>query len=124
MDERYRHSGGEARHSSEVDRIASGRAHCALCGNVIRPGDDAFVTPDFLADESDPFWRFSDAPVHRTCFLVWDRRKAFVARYNQTARRLVAADGSYLRLTSEGELVRQRPEQPPADDSGFRRNRH
>jgi hypothetical protein len=124
MDERYRRSGGDARRSSEVDRITSGRAHCALCGKAIHPDDDAFVTPDFLADESDEFWRFSDASVHRTCFLVWDRRKAFVARYNHTARRLVAADGSYLRMTSEGELVRKRSEQPPADDSGFGSTSH
>lgn len=107
-----------------MERIESGRAHCALCGHTIRPGDDAFVTPDFLADESDQFWRYSDAPVHRTCFLVWDRRKAFVARYNHTARRLVAPDGSYLRMTSEGELVRQRPEQAPADNPGLRHNSH
>ena len=43
------------------------------------------TTPDFLADEADPFWRFSDASMHRACFLVWDRRKAFVARYNRAA---------------------------------------
>jgi hypothetical protein len=96
-----------------MERIAAGRAYCALCGEVIRREEDAFVTPDFLADEDDPFWRFADAPVHRACFLVWDRRKAFVARYNQTARRLVAPDGSYLRMTSEGEIVRQQVEIPP-----------
>ena len=88
-----------------MERIASGRALCALCGDVIRPGEDAFVTPDFLADESDPLWRFSDAPLHRACFLVWDRRKAFVAHYNRTGKRLIAPDGSSLRMTSEGEIV-------------------
>ena len=50
---------------------AGGRAHCALCGEAIRPQEDALVTPDFLADESDPLWRFADAPMHRACFLVW-----------------------------------------------------
>jgi hypothetical protein len=45
------------------------------------------VTLDFLTDETSPFWRLSDAPVHRACFLVWDRRKAFVARYNHMAKR-------------------------------------
>jgi hypothetical protein len=89
------------------ERIEAGRAYCALCGEVIRPGDDALVTPDFLADEADPFWRFGDAPMHRACFLVWDRRKAFVARYNRLARRWVASDGSHPRMTSEGEIVRR-----------------
>ncbi len=92
-----------------MERIRAGRAHCVLCGDVIRPDDDAFVTPDFLADDADPFWRFSDAAMHRACFLVWDRRKMFVARYNRLALRWAAPDGSYLHMTSEGDLVRRRP---------------
>jgi hypothetical protein len=95
-----------------MERIHAGRAHCALCGEGIRPDDDAFVTPDFLADEADPLWRFTDAAVHRACFLVWDRRKTFIARYNRIARRLVAPDGAYLHLTSEGELVRRPAPRP------------
>jgi hypothetical protein len=85
-------------------RIAGGGAYCAICGDVIRPADDAFVTPDFLADETDPLWRFADAAMHRVCFRVWDRRKSFIARYNYVARRWLAADGSYPRMTSEGTL--------------------
>ncbi|MGH7508933.1 MAG: hypothetical protein ACREMZ_05640 [Gemmatimonadales bacterium] len=96
-----------------MERIEAGQAHCAVCGEVIRPGEEAFVTPDFLADEADPFWRFADAPMHRACFLVWDRRKAFVARYNRAARLLVAPDGSRPRMTSEGEIVRQWGGSPP-----------
>jgi hypothetical protein len=91
-----------------MDRIQAGRAVCVLCGSAIRPDEDAFVTPDFLADESETLWRFADAAVHRACFLVWERRKTFVARYNRVARRLVAPDGTYLHLTSEGHLVRRR----------------
>jgi hypothetical protein len=87
-----------------MDRIQQGRAHCALCGETIRPDDDAFTTPDFLADESDPLWRFADAPMHRACFLLWDRRKAFVARFNRAARSWVDAEGSHPRMTSEGEV--------------------
>lgn len=88
-----------------MERIQAGRAHCALCREVIRPNEDAIVTPDFLADETDPFWRFSDAPMHRACFLVWDRRKIFVAHYNHLARRWLAPDGSHPHMTSEGEIV-------------------
>lgn len=96
-----------------MERIAGGRAHCALCGEAIRLQEDAMVTPDFIADESDPFWRFADAPMHRACFLVWDRRKAFIARYNRLARRLVAADGSHPLMTSEGDIVRRAGGSPP-----------
>lgn len=87
-----------------MNRIAAGGAYCALCREAIRPDDDAFVTPDFIADETDPLWRFADAPVHRACFLVWDRRKTFVARYNRVARDSLARDGAYPRLSSEGVL--------------------
>jgi hypothetical protein len=93
--------------SFRMERIRAGRAYCALCGNAIRPDDDALLTPDFIADEVDPMWRFADAAMHRACFLVWDRRKAFVARYNRLARRWVATDGTGWRMTSEGDIVRR-----------------
>jgi hypothetical protein len=89
-------------------RIAAGRACCVLCGEAIRPEDDALVTPDFLADETDPLWRFADAAMHRACFGTWDKRKAFISRYNRLARRWLTADGSYPRMTSEGTLERTR----------------
>jgi hypothetical protein len=87
-----------------MDRIRSGRAVCAICRQPIHPAEDAFVTPDFVADESDPFWSFSDAPMHRPCFLVWEKRKAFIARYNRQARGWVNPDGSHPRMTSEGDI--------------------
>jgi hypothetical protein len=88
-----------------MDRIEAGRAYCALCGDVIRPDEEALNTPDFLAADTDPFWRFADAAMHQACFLVWDRRKAFVARFNRVARAWVQPDGSHPRMTSEGEVV-------------------
>jgi hypothetical protein len=42
--------------------------------------------------------------MHRACFLLWDRRKAFVARFNRAARSWVDAEGSHPRMTSEGEV--------------------
>jgi hypothetical protein len=86
--------------------VQGSRAYCALCREVLRPDDDVLVTPDFLADETDPFWRFADAAMHRPCFLVWDRRKTFVARYNRLARRWSGPDGSYPFMTSEGDMVK------------------
>lgn len=88
-----------------MERIRAGRAYCALCGTAIRPDDDALLTPDFLAADTDHLWRFADAAMHRACFLVWDRRKEFVARYNRLARRWAALGGSPTRMTSEGDVV-------------------
>lgn len=91
-----------------MDRIATGGAYCVLCGEAIRPDEEALVTPDFIADEADPFWRFSDASMHHACFVVWDRRRAFIARYNRLARRWLAPDGTHPQMTSEGAIVRRR----------------
>jgi hypothetical protein len=108
-----------------MERIEAGRAYCALCGEAIGPGEDALRTPDFLANESDPFWRFADANMHCACFLVWDRRKAFVARFNRAARLWVALDGSHPRMTSEGEVGTPRVAKGrPQSSSGTGRPRY
>jgi hypothetical protein len=94
--------------------MALRRDVCPLCGEAIRPVDPAFNTPDFIADEHDPLYRVSDASVHRACFLVWERRKQFVAQFNRVARGMVAPDGSYPYMTSEGDVVRRAGNLPPS----------
>jgi hypothetical protein len=96
-----------------MQRVRAGTAICALCHEAISPAEDVVITPDLLADETDPFYRFSDAAMHRACFVVWDRRKGFIAHFNRVARRLVAPDGTRLRMTSEGDLVQQTGPPPP-----------
>jgi len=96
-----------------MQRVHAGTATCALCHEALSPADDVVITPDFLADDTDPFYRFADAAMHRACFAVWDRRKGFIAHFNRLARRLVAADGRHLRMTSEGDLVQQAGPPPP-----------
>jgi hypothetical protein len=92
--------------------IETGRAYCALCGEVIRPHEDALMTPDFLANESDPLWRFNDAPMHRPCFLTWDGRKVLVARYNRLAHRGLVRDDWYPHMTAEGRIVQRQIGRP------------
>jgi hypothetical protein len=96
-----------------MHRVRAGTATCTLCHQSLHPDADAVVTPDFLADEGDPFFPFSDATMHRACFVVWDRRKAFIAHFNQVVRRFAAEDGTYLQMTSEGELVQHQGTAPP-----------
>lgn len=88
-------------------RVTAGTAICALCREAVRPDEDVVVTPDFLADDTDPLWRFTDAVLHRPCFLLWDQRKMFVARYNRVARRLITENGAYPHMTGEGDIVRR-----------------
>jgi hypothetical protein len=99
-------------HAESMSRVRAGSAVCALCNEAIRPDADAVVTPDFIADDSDPFFRFSDTAMHRACFAVWDRRKAFVAQFNRVAGRLRRVDGSCPQMTAEGDIVR-RSGKPP-----------
>lgn len=96
-----------------MPRISAGSAICALCREPLRPDEDAVVTPDFLADDTDPFYPYSDAAMHRACFIVWDRRKAFIAHFNRIAERLTAKDGSRVQMTSEGDLVERHEGGPP-----------
>ncbi len=82
-------------------------ALCALCRESLRADDDLVIIPDFLADDRDPFWRFSDSIMHRVCFLLWDRRRDFIARFNRAVRGWVV-DGQYQHMTSEGVIVVRR----------------
>src|SRR6266536_835302 len=84
-----------------MQRVRAGTAICALCHQAISTDADAVVTPDFLANDADPFFRFSDATVHRACFVVWYRRKAFIAHFIRVARSIDAARKAYKALGAE-----------------------
>ena len=64
--------------------IIYGKTPCALCGTVLVAGDDLVGTMHYIADESDHLSKYSDAGMHRHCFLAWEHRPAFVAKYNAT----------------------------------------
>ncbi|HYL28885.1 MAG TPA: hypothetical protein VEU27_03070 [Gemmatimonadales bacterium] len=96
-----------------MTKISAGSAICALCHEALRPDEDAVVTPDFLADDTDAFYPYSDAAMHRACLVVWDRRKAFIAHFNRIAERFTAEGGSRVQMTSEGDLVERHDGPPP-----------
>jgi hypothetical protein len=55
---------------------------CALCGEVLAEADDMVGTSHFIGDRDHPLFAYSDALMHRACFLTWEHRVAFVAAYN------------------------------------------
>jgi hypothetical protein len=71
-----------------------GFSTCALCGRVLNEDDDLVATSHFITDETDPLWRYSDALMHRACFLVWESRQDFVDKYNAEAVDQMLADGT------------------------------
>ena len=83
-----------------------GRSTCPLCGVPVQESDDLVATSHFVESETDPLWRYSDAAMHRQCFLAWEHRPAFVARYNEIAGRHTWGDGTYKHMTDEGTIVR------------------
>jgi hypothetical protein len=80
------------------------RQLCPLCREAIGESDETVVIPDFLADDADPMWPFSNALYHRACFLVWEGRKKLVARFNTLARARSSAFGCCWLLAADGTL--------------------
>lgn len=86
--------------------IFEGSTPCAICGETIKKGDRVVATSGFIADAGDPLFQFSDAAMHKGCFLAWESRAAFVARYNEVKASNVAGNGTYLRMEEDGSIVR------------------
>jgi hypothetical protein len=84
--------------------IFEGSTPCAICGETIKKGDRVVSTSAFIADAGDPLWPFSDAAMQRGCFLAWESRAAFVARYNETHKSRVAGNGTYFRMDDDGRI--------------------
>ncbi len=84
--------------------IFFGTTECSLCGVVLNQGDDIVATTHFLADRNDPLWRFSDSAMHRSCFLAWDRREAFVKKYNDTVGAVTWGDGTHHHMEDDGNI--------------------
>ena len=68
-------------------------------------GDDITATSHFIADEQDPLWRFSDSAMHRSCFLAWDHRAEFVAKFNRIVEGMTFGDGTYQHMESDGVIA-------------------
>jgi hypothetical protein len=76
--------------------FSPGFTPCPLCGEIIAEGDDDLVsTSHFIGDHEHPLYPYSDAVMHRACFLKWEQRAAYVAAYNADARDdYMRADGT------------------------------
>ena len=84
--------------------IALGHTKCPLCGAVLQAEDDLVATSHFIASPSDPLWRYSDAAMHRPCFVAWELRAQFVARYNEIVGSKTWGNGTYHHMTDDGTI--------------------
>lgn len=85
--------------------ILRGRTPCAICGSALERDDDIVATSHFISDPADPLWQFSDAGMHRSCFLAWDLRATFVERFNVSASKIVFANGTSHQMAEDGTIA-------------------
>ena len=85
--------------------VLRGKTECSVCGRVIKGGDEIVSTSHFISDKNDELWRFSDSAMHRSCFLEWDHRAEFVARYNQIVGVVTSCNGAYHHMESDGTIA-------------------
>lgn len=82
--------------------VEPGKTICPLCDQPIKTDDTIVSTSHFIEDQNDPFWRFSDAAIHKLCFLYWDQRETFVARFNSI--KFTYGDGKYHHMNADGSI--------------------
>jgi hypothetical protein len=87
--------------------IFLGKTECAICNVVLKEGDQIVATSAFIADRDDPLWQFSDAAMHKSCFLEWDQRKNFVEKYNETVGALTFGNGTYHYMEPDGSIIKR-----------------
>ena len=85
--------------------IFRGTSKCALCDGVLEADDAIVATSHFIADRQNPLWRFSDAAMHKTCFLNWDQRQSFVDLFNQIMGGVIFGDRTSKHMRDDGAIV-------------------
>ena len=87
--------------------ILLGRSRCALCDQVLEQGQALIATSHFVEDQDHDLWRFSDAGMHRACFLAWPLREEFVELFNQVHLRHIRG---MLFMHPDGTIERRDPQ--------------
>ena len=85
--------------------IAIGKTKCSLCDVALKADDAIVATSHFIAESQHPLYRFSDAGMHKTCFLNWDQRQAFVDLFNQLFGSITWGDGTNKLMRDDGAIV-------------------
>jgi hypothetical protein len=85
--------------------ICIGVTKCALCDGVLKVDDAIVATSHFIVDHQHPLWRFSDAAMHKACFIDWDQRQTFVDLFNQIVGGVTWGNGTNQFMRDDGEIV-------------------
>jgi predicted nucleic acid-binding Zn ribbon protein len=71
----------------EMALILLDKTKCPLCGAVIKEGQQVAAFPNFVANELDPLWVFSDGAFHAECFKSHPLSRKADARYMEIMKR-------------------------------------
>jgi hypothetical protein len=93
--------------------IILGKSECPLCGRVIQVDDDYMGTPHFLP--SGPLSRYSDAGIHRDCFMAWPKAGEFRLAFNEVGRSWL---GGPRQMLEDGSIVEVKREELPPRQEG------
>jgi hypothetical protein len=83
--------------------IIRGSSTCPICRRVIDTEDDVVATGPFLP-RGHPLWGYSDAAMHRACFLAWENRVVFVAAFNSIVGPVMAPRGIRRQMLDDGSI--------------------
>jgi hypothetical protein len=78
---------GPAGYDGAMALIFRGKSACSICGRILMDGDEIRGFPAFIADRSDPLWKYSDSAVHASCYEKWEHRTEFELKYTEAVER-------------------------------------
>ncbi len=90
--------------------VFRGKSRCPICGDVIGQEDDIVATTHFITGREDPLWRFSDAAMHKKCFLSWELRETFVAQFNAEMGAITWGNGTFHEMQPDGSILSKKRE--------------
>jgi hypothetical protein len=85
--------------------ILPGKTRCAICDVVLDDDADLVSTSHFIAERGHRLWSFSDAAMHRRCFLAWEHRAEFIELYNNTVGTQIWGDGTRHHMHPDGSIL-------------------
>ena len=77
---------------------------CPICDQPLDIDGPLVATSHFIADPSDPLWRFSDAAMHYDCFQRREHRQEFVDKYNASLGQIVWGNGTRHHMNADGSI--------------------
>lgn len=67
--------------------IVRGKTKCPLCGQLIKDGEEAVGFPNFVGNELDPLWVFTDGAFHAECFHTHPLSEKALERCDEAIKR-------------------------------------